>query len=243
MASAARANAAAGSDVQDAQVSRRAGCPRATGGWSDLASAGRASLVAGIHLARTIDARCCGRGFSPDAFPGNLQSVGAEAPPTEAVAHQLGRTRGTRDAKCLSQGHTAPPAARGQSMHKFLRNHRGFIAFLLAFGVFRTCLADWNPVPTGSMRPTIQEGDVVLVDRTAYSLKVPLTDHVLARLGEPARGDIVVFSSPTDGTRLVKRLVAIPGDRVEMRARQLRINGEPALYSDGSWVSERVGDG
>jgi signal peptidase I len=128
-------------------------------------------------------------------------------------------------------------------MRKFLRNHRGFIAFLLAFGVFRTCLADWNPVPSGSMRPTIQEGDVVLVDRTAYSLKVPLTNHVLARLGEPARGDIVVFDSPTDGTRLVKRLVAVPGDRVEMHARQLRINGEPALYSEGNWVSERIDEG
>jgi signal peptidase I len=128
-------------------------------------------------------------------------------------------------------------------MRKFLRDYRGLLTFLLFFGLFRSAVADWNPVPTGSMRPTIQEGDVVLVDRTAYSLKVPLTDHVLARLGEPARGDIVVFRSPKDGERLVKRLVALPGDRVEMRDKQLRINGVAADYAPLGWASEQPADG
>jgi signal peptidase I len=128
-------------------------------------------------------------------------------------------------------------------MRKLLREYRGVLGVLLMFGVFRTAVADWNPVPSGSMRPTVQEGDVVLVDRTAYSLKVPLTDHVLARLGEPARGDIVVFHSPADGMRLLKRIVALPGDRVEMRARRLSINGVPLAYADAGWASERVGDG
>src|SRR5689334_25237181 len=100
-------------------------------------------------------------------------------------------------------------------MRKFLREYRGFFVFLFCFGLFRTAVADWNPVPSGSMRPTIQEGDVVLVDRLAYQLKVPLTNVVVARTGEPVRGDIVTFYSPLDGTRLVKRLVALPGDRVE----------------------------
>jgi signal peptidase I len=128
-------------------------------------------------------------------------------------------------------------------MRKLLREYRGFIAFLVLIGVFRTAVADWNPVPTGSMRPTIQEGDVVLVDRTAYSLKVPLTDHVLARLGEPVRGDIVVFASPADGVRLVKRVVALPGDRVQMRDKQLWINGTPATYAPVGWASEHPAAG
>lgn len=123
-------------------------------------------------------------------------------------------------------------------MRKFLRENRGFIAFLLLFGVFRTAVADWNPVPTGSMRPTIQEGDVVLVDRTAYSLKLPLTNRVLARLGEPSRGDIVVFRSPIDDTRLVKRLVALPGDRIEMRDRRLLVNEAAATYAPIGWAAE-----
>jgi signal peptidase I len=116
-------------------------------------------------------------------------------------------------------------------MRKWIRNNRGIIAFLLCFGLFRTAVADWNPVPSGSMRPTIREGDVVLVDRLAYQLKVPLTDIVLARTGEPARGDIVVFRSPVDGTRLLKRLVAVPGDRIEMRDKVLWINGARADYA------------
>jgi signal peptidase I len=128
-------------------------------------------------------------------------------------------------------------------MRKWIRNNRGFLTFLLAFGLFRTAVADWNPVPSGSMRPTIQEGDVVFVDRLAYQLKVPLTNVVVARTGEPARGDIVTFYSPLDGTRLVKRLVALPGDRVEMRDKQLWINGVAASYQPLAHVVERAPDG
>src|ERR1700745_1687040 len=102
-------------------------------------------------------------------------------------------------------------------MRSWIQKNKGFLVFLLCFGVFRTAVADWNPIPTGSMRPTILEGDVVFVDRLAYDLKIPLTDVVLAPLGEPQRGDIVTFTSPRDGTRLIKRIVALPGDRVAMR--------------------------
>ncbi len=116
-------------------------------------------------------------------------------------------------------------------MRAMLRDNRGFIAFLLVFGLFRTAIADWNPVPSGSMNPTILEGDVVLVNRLAYALKVPLTDHVVFKTAEPQRGDVVVFSSPQDGTRLIKRLVAVPGDVVAMHNKQLVINGEPARYA------------
>lgn len=115
-------------------------------------------------------------------------------------------------------------------LKKLLRDNRGFLVFLALFGVFRTAVADWNPIPSGSMRPTIVEGDVVLVNRLAYDLKLPLTDVVLARLGEPARGDIATFTSPRDGTRLIKRIVALPGDVVAMRDGVLHVNGEAARY-------------
>ncbi len=128
-------------------------------------------------------------------------------------------------------------------MKKWLRDNRGFIIFLLAFGCFRTAVADWNPIPSGSMRPTLLEGDVVLVNRLAYDLKLPLTDLVIKPLGEPQRGDIVTFHSPADGTRLIKRLVALPGDTVEVRRGQLVVNGEPAQYSDLVAVAEPVGAG
>lgn len=126
-------------------------------------------------------------------------------------------------------------------MKKWLKDNRGVFVFIFCLGLFRTAIADWNPVPTGSMRPTILEGDVVLVNRLAYDLKVPFTDFSLARLGDPQRGDIVTFSSPKDGTRLIKRLVALPGDVVELRDNKLFINHQPAEYSDMVEVREPVG--
>ena len=125
-------------------------------------------------------------------------------------------------------------------MRSWIQKNKGFLVFLLCFGVFRTAIADWNPIPSGSMRPTILEGDVVFVNRLAYNLKLPLTDVVLAPLGDPKRGDIVTFTSPKDGTRLIKRIVGLPGDRVEMRGDILTINGVAAKYDAFSTAPEAV---
>jgi signal peptidase I len=128
-------------------------------------------------------------------------------------------------------------------MKNWLHQNKGFVVFLLLLGVFRTAVADWNPIPSGSMRPGLLEGDVVFVNRLAFNVKVPLTDVVLAHTGQPARGDVVTFSSPTDGTRLIKRIMAVPGDVVEMRDEKLIINGQQASYSDAEQVMEPLGDG
>jgi len=121
-----------------------------------------------------------------------------------------------------------------------LRNNKKFLVFLVLFGIFRTAVADWNPIPSGSMRPNLLEGDVVFVNRLAYDLKVPLTDHIVAHTGEPQRGDIVTFSSPKDGTRLIKRVAAVPGDVVEMRNKKLIINGQEDSYQPTGSVIEDV---
>lgn len=126
---------------------------------------------------------------------------------------------------------------------RWLKANRGCLVFLLCFGVFRTAIADWNPIPSGSIRPTLLQGDVVLVNRLAYAVKLPLTDLELAQLGEPQRGDVVTFSSPKDGTRLIKRLVALPGDVVEMRSEVLYINHERAAYTQPLAAAEPLGPG
>jgi len=128
-------------------------------------------------------------------------------------------------------------------MKGFIRANKGFILFLCLFGVFRTAVADWNPIPSGSMRPNLLEGDVVFVNRLAFDLKVPLTDTIVAHTGEPQRGDVVTFSSPKDGTRLIKRLVAVPGDVVEIRNELLIINGQHARYDSLQQVMEPAGTG
>lgn len=129
-----------------------------------------------------------------------------------------------------------------QTMRTFLRNHRGLLIFMFCLGLFRTAVADWNPVPTGSMRPTILEGDVVLVNRLAWDLKIPLTDYSLMRLGEPQRGDIATFSSPKDGTRLIKRIIGLPGDQIELRNKRLYVNGQAADYDNMQLATEALAD-
>jgi signal peptidase I len=100
---------------------------------------------------------------------------------------------------------------------------------LVVFSV-RSSLADWNDVPTGSMKPTILEGDRVFVNKLAYDFKVPFTTWHIAEWNNPQRGDIVVFFSPHDGKRFVKRVVGLPGDTIELRNNVLVLNGQPVEY-------------
>jgi signal peptidase I len=114
---------------------------------------------------------------------------------------------------------------------KALHEIKVFLVMILVISSLRSALADWNDVPTGSMKPTIQEGDRVVVNKLAYDLKVPFTMIELAKWSDPKRGDIVVLFSPEDGMRLVKRVVAVPGDRIEMRDEQLFVNGQAAQWT------------
>jgi signal peptidase I len=114
---------------------------------------------------------------------------------------------------------------------------RPLAIMLLALGSLRSAVADWNDVPSGSMKPTILIGDRIFVNKLAYDLKVPFTTWRLTRWGAPQRGDVVVFFSPEDGQRLVKRVIGVPGDRIEMRANRLLINGDPAEYHEATGLA------
>ena len=111
----------------------------------------------------------------------------------------------------------------------------------------RSAVADWNDVPSGSMRPTILEGDRIWVNKLAYGLRVPLTTTWLARWDEPARGDVVTLASPDTGEdagmRLVKRIIGLPGDRISMSANHLSINGKQIRYDDFASSTELLRSG
>jgi len=98
----------------------------------------------------------------------------------------------------------------------------------------KSAVADWEWVPTGSMEPTIVPLEFVWVNKVAYDLKVPFTTRHLAEWGNPQRGDIAVFFSPADGIRLVKRVIGLPGDVIELRNELVLINGEPLHYAPWS---------
>ena len=105
------------------------------------------------------------------------------------------------------------------------------VAAVLIATSFKSAIADWNDVPTGSMKPTILVGDRVFINKLSYGLKIPYTTWHIARWGSPAHGDIVVFYSPADGKRLIKRVIGLPGDEIALRDNKLYINGNVLGYS------------
>jgi len=126
------------------------------------------------------------------------------------------------------------------------REGRSFLVLILVLFSIRSSLADWNDVPSGSMRPNLIEGDRIFVNKLAYDLKLPFTTMRLAHWSNPQSGDVVVFYSPFNGQRLVKRVIGLPGDVVELRGNQLLINGRSIVYEevgsdplDGMGLKER----
>lgn len=109
----------------------------------------------------------------------------------------------------------------------FLRDLRRLCLLAALILTGRSVLADWYVVPTGSMKPTILEGDRVFVWKAAYQVRVPFSRVRLFATGAPNRGDVVVLRNPDgDTVPFVKRLIALPGDTVEVRNESLYINGQ-----------------
>jgi signal peptidase I len=123
---------------------------------------------------------------------------------------------------------------------KAWREYRGFALFIFLMIIFRSALADWNVVPTGSMKPTILEGDRILVNKLAYDFKIPLTQILIYKFADPKRGDIVIFDSKLADTRLVKRVIGLPGDTVEMKSNRLTINNIEAEYSNVEYAADAI---
>lgn len=125
-----------------------------------------------------------------------------------------------------------------QRLATFWRDNRGVIVFLSLMFVFRSAVADWYEVPSGSMQPTIQIGDRILVNKMAYDLRLPFSTVSLKKQADPERGDIVVFVSKAADNRLVKRVIGVPGDVIAMQNNVLTINGKRVAYQDDASIYE-----
>ncbi len=118
---------------------------------------------------------------------------------------------------------------RLKRIHGYLKDKKvyGNISFILFFILLRISVFGNYEVPTGSMKPTILEGDRFFANKLAYNIKVPFTKTDLSRWGLPARGEIIAFLYPNDESLLyTKRVIGIPGDRIEIRDKSLYINGK-----------------
>ncbi len=104
---------------------------------------------------------------------------------------------------------------------------RSFFPIILIVLVLRSFVVEPFRIPSGSMLPTLQAGDFILVNKFSYGLRLPVTNQKIFELGEPKRGDVVVFRYPEDPSiDYIKRVVGVPGDRIVYRNKVLYINGK-----------------
>jgi signal peptidase I len=102
-----------------------------------------------------------------------------------------------------------------------------FFPVILIVFLLRSFLVEPFKIPSGSMIPTLLVGDFILVNKFTYGIRLPVANVKLVELGSPQRGDVMVFRFPEDPSLdYIKRVVGLPGDRIEYRNKRLRINGQ-----------------
>lgn len=109
----------------------------------------------------------------------------------------------------------------------------GFFPIIAIMFFLRSFL--WEPfrIPSSSMVPTLKIGDMILVAKYSYGLRLPIANKKIFETGQPQRGDVAVFKFPKDTSLdYIKRVVGVPGDKVEYKDKRLFINDVPAQYSD-----------
>ncbi|MWJ26753.1 signal peptidase I [Halomonas sp. ZH2S] len=120
---------------------------------------------------------------------------------------------------------------------------RSFFPVLLVVLVVRSFVVEPFQIPSGSMRPTLEIGDFILVNKYAYGLRLPVLHTRILEVGDPERGDVMVFRFPDQpSVNFIKRVIGMPGDRIRYEGKQLYINGEPVpkqLLEEGPPLAPR----
>lgn len=128
-----------------------------------------------------------------------------------------------------------------QDIKSFLKT---IVVFLVVALSLRASVVEAFKIPSSSMVPTLQVGDHILVNKLSYGLRIPFKDETVKLFSQPERGDVVVFTLPDNpatpeneaDTNIIKRVVALPGDVVEVRGMQLIINGEVQPDEHSTWL-------
>ncbi|MDX9745034.1 MAG: signal peptidase I [Syntrophales bacterium] len=126
-----------------------------------------------------------------------------------------------------------PPTSRPKSK---IQEYAEAIIIAILIAVFiRTFIVQAFKIPSGSMKPTLQIGDHILVNKFIYGVKIPWLRNTIIPVTEPKRGDIVVFIYPQDRSKdFIKRVIGLAGDKIEIRNKAIYINDQ--LYDDGRGV-------
>src|SRR5438045_4605724 len=116
----------------------------------------------------------------------------------------------------------------GQPDPWWIEYPKSFFPVLLIVFLLRSFIAEPFKIPSSSMRPTLEVGDFILVNKFAYGIRLPIVEKKIIPLGEPQRGDVIVFRYPVLPSQdFIKRLVGLPGDEVVYRDKKITVNGAP----------------
>lgn len=126
-----------------------------------------------------------------------------------------------------SKRRQADPEAKDPTLVEYARSFFPVLLFVL---VLRSFLAEPYQIPSESMVPTLLVGDFILVNKYAYGLRLPVFGTKIVDVGDPQRGDVMVFVPPHDPRYFIKRVIGIPGDHVVYENKVLYINGERLNY-------------
>jgi signal peptidase I len=137
-----------------------------------------------------------------------------------------------------AQGGVAPENVREPVIVEYARSFFPVIFIVL---LIRSFLFEPFRIPSDSMMPTLLDGDFIFVNKFSYGLRLPVVNTKVVSVGEPQRGDVIVFRLPSDpSTNYIKRLVGLPGDHVIVKDRQVYVNGKPMpVKLNGSYTGPR----
>lgn len=168
------------------------------------------------------------------------------APKRRQIAQAELRTFDANNEEALRRGESTVLSARDaiqlrlKDRPKWLEYTAGFFPVIFFIFVLRSFLFEPFRIPSSSMMPTLEIGDMILVNKYEYGLRLPVLNTKVIPVGEPQRGDVVVFRLPSDESiDYIKRVVGLPGDKIRYVNKQLTINGEPIkLKNDGQYYDE-----
>src|SRR3954466_815608 len=127
--------------------------------------------------------------------------------------------------------------AEGQREPWWVEYPKSFFPVLLIVFLLRSFVAEPFKIPSSSMRPTLEVGDFILVNKFTYGLRLPVIEQKIVPINDPQRGDVVVFRYPVNPSQdFIKRVVGIGGDEVVYRDKKLTVNGKPLPQTtDGTY--------
>jgi signal peptidase I len=127
--------------------------------------------------------------------------------------------------------------AAGEPEPWWIEYPKSFFPVILIVFMLRSFLVEPFKIPSSSMRPTLEVGDFILVNKFTYGIRLPILEKKIIEINQPQHGDVLVFRYPLDPTLdYIKRVIGVPGDEVTYKDKKLIVNGQPALQKpDGTY--------